>query len=163
MKLRWLALCLLTFGNVFACESEGVLQGKGMLTFGPFNIKIYQLAYYIGEADKKSLAIHYQKNIMAKFSRMGWEKGLKDNLSEQDYNGAYASAVAWILANTPDVKSKDCLIISKNKNLVTFTHNNAEISRIDDPKVSEIIFSPWLGEKSVDEKLKKYLLGLNNK
>jgi hypothetical protein len=147
------------FNNAFACESEGVLQGKGMLTFSVFNIKLYEIAYYIGDAEKKSMTLHYQKTIAAKHSRMGWEKGLKDNLSKKDYEGAYAGAVSWILEHTPDVKSGDCLVISKNKQKVTFVLNKIEIAQIDDSKISEIIFSPWIGENSVDEKIKNTLLG----
>ena len=131
------------------------LVGSAMAEFSIFKIDVYQISYYKGK-DKERMILDYKRDVKKKYSIMGWEEGLEPILkANPDYKDKYN----WIIKQVRDLKEGDIYIIDRNGEEVTMKKNNIVIGTIKDKIIASLVFKPWIGEKPVDKKLKKKLLG----
>ena len=133
------------------------LIGSSLIEVTIFKIDVYQANYFTGisAANNSSLLeLDYKIDVEKKHSLEGWKEGFK-NLDKAKYK----DAIDWIYRNTPDVKKGDKFSIKKKADEVIFYHNGVLISKIKNKKVSFLSMYPWIGDKPLDDKIKRDLLG----
>jgi hypothetical protein len=153
--MKWLILFILSF-NLFASEcisKSEQLSGKAKLSY--FFWDLYELGLYKDSKSTK-MKINYLRDIEAELLNQGWEKGLKDNIKNQE---EYQVVVSWLKKHTPSVKKGDCLEITIEDSKVSLNLNGKDLAQNNHRKLASYVLSPWIGEKPVDEDVKEELLG----
>jgi len=145
-----------SFANDFLKMDEFVLRGEALLEVTLLKIDVYRAKLYHSNNDKKVLVLelNYLIDVEKKHSLMGWQEGFKPLDTD-----LYKNAMNWIYKNTIDLKKGDKFSIWKKENKVRFYHNQKLTAELEDPKVSFLVTYPWIGDKPIDEKIKKNLLG----
>jgi len=129
--------------------------GKELVEIGPFGIDIYHASFYRKSDGQRLLELQYVRDIARRYSVMGWKKGLAHIGQDESSQ----NAADWIMASTPDfAKGDQFSILIKNGETSLFL-NEKFIASSDDPRVAEIIHSPWLGEEPLQPSIKAGLLG----
>lgn len=152
-----LALVLLLIGLVYSGKTkseEYTMIGKSLLEYSIFKIDVYEISYYKGSQSEK-LILDYKTNVKRKYSQEGWKVGLEHKMNLEPYK----KAAQWLLDNTIDLAKGDKLTILKEKSKVTLLKNGKAVAEVNDQKVADLAFEPWLGSKPVSEELKNELLG----
>jgi hypothetical protein len=164
--LKVLAIALLSANlSVSAAENSKSLQGSALLKFSIFKITIYKIDYHIyskeEDAQKEALILTYQTDVAKSYSLKGWQAGIAPNISSPK---KFKKQLDWINNNTPDFKENDVFKIEKiNNKVVSFYKNNKLLAKKEDAKLAKIVFSPWLGEKPIDDEIKQNLLAKKTK
>lgn len=131
-------------------------QGEALVEVGPFGLDVYIARFFDSGTGLKLIELEYLRDVMQKFSLMGWDKGLAV------FDAAvYQDAVVWIKEKTPDIKEGDRFTVRVDQMRTTIWLNGEVIGETNDPVVAQIILSPWVGEHPVDENVKQKLLGGN--
>lgn len=151
--MRFLVIFLLTL-NSYAGDMK--LIGKAMLEFSVFKIDVYEISYYKGPNNTEELLLDYKREVEKKYSIQGWEKGLQPVLEKSPNLQEKAK---WLIESAITLKEGDKLILRKQQDNVTILKNEKVISKIKDQQIADLLFYPWLGEKPIDQDLKKKLLG----
>ena len=134
------------------------LKGEYLLEYSIFKIDIYIISYFQGEAPGTSMiTLNYQRDLEKHISEKGWVEGFKNNVPDEK---GYQIAMDWLIKNTPSVKEGDILYILKKDKVVSIYKNKKFLAGIEDPKIAEIVFLPWIGPKPVIKELKDALLGI---
>ncbi len=131
-------------------------QGEALVEVGPFGLDVYIARFFDSGTGLKLIELEYLRDVMRKFSMMGWDKGL----AVFD-TAVYRDAVDWIKEKTPDIKEGDRFTVRVDQMRTTIWLNGNVIGETNDPVVAQIILSPWIGEQPVDENVKQKLLGSN--
>tara|TARA_B100000886_G_C20334054_1_gene453684 strand:- start:230 stop:691 length:462 start_codon:yes stop_codon:yes gene_type:complete len=134
--------------------------GEALIEVTIFKIDVYRASYFVGKDKFKKpvelLELIYLRDVKREHSISGWKEGFK-NIDKK----RYAEAIRWIFENTVSVKEKDCFSILKKSNEVSFYLNNKLIATTKNKRVLEIVHSPWIGKKPLDDEVKLKLLGKN--
>jgi hypothetical protein len=129
-------------------------QGEALVEVGPFGLDVYIARFFDSGNGLKLIELEYLRDVMRKFSLMGWERGLAPFDTP-----AYEEAVNWIKDKTPDIKEGDRFRVRVDGTSTTLLLNGMTIGESDDPLVAEIILSPWVGDPPVRLEVKQKLLG----
>lgn len=129
------------------------LIGKALLEYSIFKIDVYDIAYYEVENPIGSLIeLKYKRDIDRDVSIKGWSAGFKKLKADEQ--------LKWLSDKTIDMKENDIFRIWRLPNNVTrLEKNGVNVGESNDPKLHEVVHLTWIGEFSVDEDLKKKLLG----
>lgn len=153
MKIILLSFFLCVI-SLTAIASEYKQIGTYLLEYSIFKIDVYQITYFKAE-DSEKLVLDYKVDVKREHSLEGWKVGLKHKLKDK----AYEPKVQWLYDHTVDMKKGDKFSLVKSKGTLELFKNSELMAKTTDPMILELAFEPWLGEKPVDDKLKKALLG----
>ncbi len=142
-------------------------KGEYLYEFGILKIDVYQVSLFCDTAlcsqtdmfsNKGSYALKfiYQRDIKSKYSKKGWEIGLKKNLKNRYID--YRSEVNWLKKITTDYKKDDEVILHINRDKLTFYKNNEILAEVRNAKLTEIVFLPWLGTNPIKKACRNNLL-----
>ena len=177
--MRRIFICFLFFFTVVSKESlsqdylnldgkEYYKKGDYLYEFGILKIDVYKVFLYCDRKDctrsdilnnngSYALKFLYLRDIKTKYSKKGWEVGLKRNL-KKDYR-KYISEVNWLKDITKDMKKNDEVILHIDRNEFTYYKNDKVVAKITNAKLTNIIFLPWLGDNAITKACRKNLLG----
>jgi hypothetical protein len=148
-------LCLLLFLSAFQFNAFGFDKiGSYLFEYSIFKIDVYQISYFKAK-DAEKLVLDYKTAVKKEHSLEGWKVGLKHRLKDKSYQ----AKAQWLFDHTFDVNKGDSLSMIKKDQLLEIYMNEKLVGKTSDPMISEIAFEPWLGDKPIDEDLKKSLLG----
>ena len=129
--------------------------GKELVEIGPLGMDIYQASFYRKSDGQRLLEFQYVRDIARRYSVLGWKKGLAHIGQDESSK----NAANWILANTPDFTEGDLFSMLVRNGETKLFLNEKLIAASDDPRVAEIIHSPWLGAIPLKPSIKAGLLG----
>lgn len=152
-------LLSLTMSCAFSFEDnrkkEFELIGKGILSYIFWDV--YEVSYFKNKNENvEILELKYFRDVEKKHSISGWEKGLSSLKGVEEQ-------VQWLKDHCVDVKEGDKLTIHRlqESNIHIALNGKIIAKKVGDKKLYDIVYYPWIGEKPVDDDLRKRLLGLN--
>ena len=151
--------CSLAFSKDIILQLDNYKKiGEKLVEFSIFKIDIYIVSYYEKTGGKgKALNLNYQMDISKNLSIKGWEEGF--SWMESKDKKKYKTAIKWIFDHTNDLKKSDNLTIYIVDGTTTFKKNGDLVGTTKDKLVSEIVLTPWIGDRPIREDVKKALLG----
>jgi len=153
--MKFFILLILTVSSSFAGELK--LVGKSLLEYSIFKIDVYAISLYRDSSGLEELHLDYKVDVEKKHSLEGWKVGLEHILKKDP---ALTEGKEWILNNTKDYSKGDLVILRRENNKVSILKNNELIGQIEDQKVAQLIFEPWIGQNPISNQIKKELLGI---
>ncbi len=155
--------------NLTVDNQKLVLNGVGIRK--KLFIKVYQASLYLPEKTSSIdtiLSMPGTKNvrmnilhskIAAKKSRAAWLKGIKNNLSETDFN-SNKNSLDLFNALFPDLHKADQVDISFHPGTGTkLTINGEFLGTVPGDDFFSALLMIWLGDKPADRHLKKNMVG----
>lgn len=151
-------LCLTMQVNLKALEDRATRVFKGgvfKVGFWPLRFKVYKVKRSLSDKEEV-LSFKYLRDVDQDLSCEGWKQSLERMLSLDEIK----DQIKLLCSQVPDIKEGDLLKISKleEQNLV-ISLSEKTLIKSTDKKLLDIIFLPWLGEKPIDDQMKKDLLG----
>lgn len=137
-------------------EYQKIGQGKLVYKMLFMGFDVYEVALYQCSSDKnkKIMRFSFLRDVEKKYLKQGWDEGLKNeksNVSEAEWS--------WLQSITPNTKAGDVFEIYTDTKEFSLSLNGKELGRKKSDILASIILNPWVGPSSVDENLKKSLLG----
>lgn len=143
----------LTF-SILSYSNDGFkLKGRASLTY--YFWDVYDINYLENsDKDIKVIKLKYLRDIDKDISQKGWSESLahlKDSEKE----------LKWFKKNCVDLKEGDELALYRIGSDKVRIEKNGKIitEETSSTKLNELIHYPWIGEKPIDKKIKKKLLG----
>jgi hypothetical protein len=142
------------FTQPLILEGHSPLEFKAKALMEVYFIDVYDISHYKSEA-AEAIKLDYIINVSSKHSCEGWEKGLKQNLSEQEMTPQVTAGIKWLCEVAVDVKKGDNLVFYREKNLLKIYHNQKLLQEKNDEVIAPLLLMPWLGPKPVAPALLK--------
>lgn len=116
-------------------------------------------AAVIAPKTPKRMTLHFLRDVGADKIRAAWREGFEANVAAPEHAGM-AGAIDRFVGAFPDMKKGDTVWIDNLPEVgVRLTINNAPKATYRGDAFSAAVFKIWLGERPVQERLKKELLG----
>jgi len=143
-----------SFSNDYPCHKVAEKELEPF-TFTYLLMTIYNASYYKTK-NLEQINISYLRNLATKYTRQGWESGLKNNIKDEK---TFLKVFNWIESINKDALNGDCFQFVKNRNDVRFYINGKLEALAKSKDIMDSIFLPWLGEKPMSDSMKAHLLG----
>lgn len=111
----------------------------------------------IDSNDKKAIKIEYLRDLSQKIIRQAWDVSYETVLSKPELE-AFSAQIDKIKSIARDVKKKDEVVVIFDSSGLDYFFNGKLLARIDDKKFADLTLGIWIGEKAVDDDMKKAML-----
>jgi hypothetical protein len=130
------------------------LIGEAERTFLFFDV--YDIAYYKelllskGVSLNEALYLKYERNLSKEKIHEVLEKGIKSNLTSQDFRSLSSEIDSLLSTIGKDIYDGDVLTILKSPNgQLSFLYNRSFVYKLDNSLLANAVWDIWMGEKSV--------------
>jgi protoheme ferro-lyase len=135
----------------------GFLRVKVWLSALYVEKKIEQALPLINSDQTKVITLFPLYDVSASDSVKGWKLSLDENCDANCKK--LAPEVKKFLDSVPEFKKKDRYVYIFTKDGMSYSVNDKELFKSNQPELGKVILSTWLGPRQADKDIEKSLLG----